>query len=171
MSCLPFRLLSFPRDKSRDVTPRLWEGGWFFIFEYSSPFCFLLIEIHYTFSNSYIVLTCYIYYYCIWWGFKTLFSCFFAGFLLFSPKGLVTGCDSSLAWEFLLFKSVLHFAFLHLLSGYYYYGYVVIGVLRPSWFTEIFFWIGLLLSKEVKQLIIIIGCISLPPEGGSVGSG
>ena len=28
------------------------------------------------------------------------------------------------------FKSVLHFAFLHLLSGYYYYDYVVIGVLR-----------------------------------------
>ena len=28
------------------------------IFEYSSTFCFLLIEIDYTFSNSYIVLTC-----------------------------------------------------------------------------------------------------------------
>ena len=61
-----------------------------------------------------------------------------------------------LAWEFLLFKSILHFAFLHLLSGYYYYDYVVIGVLRPSWFTEILFWIGLLVSKEVKQLKIII---------------
>ena len=61
-----------------------------------------------------------------------------------------------LAWEFLLIKSVLHFAFLHLLSGYYYYDYVVIGVLRPSWFTDILFWIGLLLSKEVKQLKIII---------------
>ena len=60
-----------------------------------------------------------------------------------------------LAWEFLLIKSVLHFAFLHLLSGCYYYDYVVIGVLRPSWFTEILFWIGLLLSKEVKQLKII----------------
>ena len=35
-----------------------------------------------------------------------------------------------LAWEFLLIKSVLHFTFLHLLSGYYYYDYVVIGVLR-----------------------------------------
>ena len=32
-----------------------------------------------------------------------------------------------------LIKSVLHFAFLHLLSGYCYYDYVVIGVLRPSW--------------------------------------
>ena len=32
-----------------------------------------------------------------------------------------------LAWEFLLIKCVLHFAFLHLLSGCYYYDYVVIG--------------------------------------------
>ena len=37
-----------------------------------------------------------------------------------------------LAWEFLLIKSVLQFAFLYLLSGYYYYDYVVIGVLTPS---------------------------------------
>ena len=29
-----------------------------------------------------------------------LFPCYFAGFLLFSPKGSVTGCDSSLACEF-----------------------------------------------------------------------
>ena len=36
-----------------------------------------------------------------------------------------------------LIKSVLHFAFLHPLSGYYYYDYVVIGVLRSSWLTEI----------------------------------
>ena len=41
-----------------------------------------------------------------------------------------------LAWEILLIKSVLHFAFLHLLSGYYYYDYVAIGVLMPSWLTE-----------------------------------
>ena len=41
--------------------------------------------------------------------------------------------DELLAWEFLLIKSVLHFAFLHFLPGYYYYDYVVIGVLRPSW--------------------------------------
>ena len=39
--------------------------------------------------------------------------------------------------KFLLIKSVLHFAFLHRLSGYYYYDYVVLGVLRPSWLTEI----------------------------------
>ena len=39
----------------------------------------------------------------------------------------------------LLIKSVLHFAFLHLLSGYYNDDYVAIGVLRLSWFTEILF--------------------------------
>ena len=31
----------------------------------SSPFHVLLVEFHYTFSISYIVLTCYVYYYCI----------------------------------------------------------------------------------------------------------
>ena len=35
--------------------------------------------------------------------------------------------------------NVLLFALLHLLSGYYYYDYVAIGVLRPSWFAEILF--------------------------------
>ena len=45
--------------------------------------------------------------------------------------------DALLPWEFLLIESVLHFAFLHLLSGYYYYDYVIIGVPRPSWLTEI----------------------------------
>ena len=72
-------------------------GGWMiFHFRVFKSFWFLLIEIHYTFSNSCIVLTCYVYcYYCIWLGFKTLFSCFFAWFLLFSPKGSVTVCDTS----------------------------------------------------------------------------
>ena len=55
-----------------------------------------------------------------------------------------------LALEFLLFKSVLHFTFLHLLSGYYYYDYVVICVLRPSWLTEIHCWIVKISSTVVK---------------------
>ena len=38
-----------------------------------------------------------------------------------------------LASEFLLIKSVLHFAFLHFLNCCSYYDYVVICVLRPSW--------------------------------------
>ena len=62
-----------------------WMDGWCFIFEYSSPFCFLLIQIHYAFSISYIVLTCYVYYYCIWQGFNTLFSCFFLDFYCSLP--------------------------------------------------------------------------------------
>ena len=62
-------------------------------------------------------------------GFKTLFSCVFTEFLLFSHKGSVEGCDSSLGS---LFSSELNFTFLHFLSGYYYYDYVVIGVLRNS---------------------------------------
>ena len=81
-------LLSLPRDQTRDATPRLGEGGRFFIFIWS-PFYFLLIEFHCAFSISYIVPTCYVYYYCIWLYFNTLF-CVFAGFLLFSPKGFVT---------------------------------------------------------------------------------
>ena len=45
--------------------------------------------------------------------------------------------DGTPRLEFLLIKCALHFAFLNLLSGYYYFDYVVMGLLRPSWFTEI----------------------------------
>ena len=34
-------------------------------FEYLSPFCFLLIEFHCTFSISYKILPYFVYYYCI----------------------------------------------------------------------------------------------------------
>ena len=34
-------------------------------FNYLSPFCYLLIEFHYTFSISYKILPYYVYYYCI----------------------------------------------------------------------------------------------------------
>ena len=56
----------FPKGsvKGCDVTPRV--GGWFFILDCSSPFCFLLIEFHYTFFYLLFRLTCYVYYYCIW---------------------------------------------------------------------------------------------------------
>ena len=36
-----------------------------FNFRLFNSILFLLIEIHYTFSISYVVLTCYVYYYCI----------------------------------------------------------------------------------------------------------
>ena len=34
-------------------------------FDFSSPFCFLLIKLHLTYSISYKILTNYVYYYCI----------------------------------------------------------------------------------------------------------
>ena len=104
------------------------------------------------FSISCIVLTCYVSFYSICLGFNTLLSCFFAGFLLFSPNGSVTGCDSSLGR--FCYSPVYFISRMRL-----YYDYVVnvvIGVLRPSWFTEILFWIGFLLTEEVRQLKIII---------------
>ena len=106
------------------------------------------------FFISYIVLTYHIYNYCIWLGFNPLFSCSFAGCILFSPMAWVTGCDSSLGSFFC--SPVYFLSRMHVLSCYYYYDYVVIGVLRPSWRTEILFWIGLQLSKEVKHLKIIL---------------
>ena len=39
---------------------------------------------------------------------------------------------------------------MHLVSGYYYYDYVVIGVLRPSWLTEVHCWIVQVSSTVVK---------------------
>ena len=61
---------SLRRDQSRDVTPRFREGGWFFNFwDCSRPFCFWLVELHYDFSISYVVLTFYVHYFCIWLGF------------------------------------------------------------------------------------------------------
>ena len=112
------------------MTPRLGEGGWFFIFDCSSLFCFLLIEFHCFFSISYIVLACYVYYYCILFGFNTLFFCFFAGFLLFSSKGSVKACDSSLGS--FCYSPVYFLSHVHLHYAYYYYDYVVIGVLAEA---------------------------------------
>ena len=57
----------------------LWQGeggGVFSFFDYSSPFCFLLIEFHHAFSISYKILLYYVYYYCIlieWYAVGTLF--------------------------------------------------------------------------------------------------
>ena len=39
------------------------ESGWFVIFEYLSPFCFLSIEFHCTFFISYKILPYFVYYY------------------------------------------------------------------------------------------------------------
>ena len=63
VSCF-FYCLS-PRDQSWDVTwGRVYDFS-FLIFLIFHVILFLLIEVHCTFSFSYIVQTCYIYYYCI----------------------------------------------------------------------------------------------------------
>ena len=105
------------------------KGLLFLICDCSSLFCFLLIEFYSAFSIFYIVLTCYAYYYCIWFGFNLRFSCAFSGFLLFSQKGSVTGYDSS--HGSFCYSPVYYLSCMHLHSSYYYYDYVVIGVLRP----------------------------------------
>ena len=141
-------LLSFPRDQSLDVTPGLREGGWFLIFDCTSPFCFLLIEFHCFFFISYIVLTCYVYYYCIWLGFNMLLSCFLAGFQLFSPKGSVTGCDSSLTsfcyTPLSSFRLCIFFRLLLLRIRSNRCAEALVVYKR-------YLCIGLLLSKEIKQ--------------------
>ena len=62
-------------------------------------------------------------------------------FSLFS-QGISHGMSSRLEFVILQCISFRNRA----LSGYYYSDYVIIGVLRPSRFTEILFLIGLLLS-------------------------
>ena len=51
MCRLLFIQLSFTRDQTRDVTPRLEESGWFLIFDCWTYFVFLLIEFHDVFSH------------------------------------------------------------------------------------------------------------------------
>ena len=105
------------------------------------------------FFLSHIVLTCYVYCYCMWLDFNTLFSCFFAGFLLFSPKGSVTGCDSSLGsfcyslvTSFRVHASSFRLLLLRLCGNRCAEALVIY---RNSL-------MGLLLSKEVMQLKTII---------------
>ena len=70
----------------------------------------MLIEFHYTFSISYIVLT-----------FMFIIIVFDRVSTRSSPVSLRDFYFSLARDSTLLIKSVLHFAFLHLLSGYYYY--------------------------------------------------
>ena len=69
----------------------------------------------------------------------------FAGFLLFSAKESVTGCYSSLG-SFCYSIIILHFEFMHLLSGYCYSDNVINGVLRPSWLNK-------------NSLLNFLGCV------------
>ena len=116
-------------------------GGWM-IFDFrlfKSIFFFVNWNSSYFFHILYSTkMLCLLLLYLI--GFNALFSCFFRRISTVLFQGISHGMWL-LDWEFLLLKNVLPFAFLYLLSGYYYYDYVVIGVLRPSWVTEIRCWI------------------------------
>ena len=108
-------------------------GGWFFIFWL---FVSILLFVKSNFMVLFPFLIKFYHIMCIIIVFRVgsekLFSCFFSGFLLFSPKGSVTGCDSSIG-SFCYSRIILHIVFMHLRSGYYYYYYVIMGVLRPLW--------------------------------------
>ena len=107
------------------------------IWKWTRLFKFILLFVNWVsfwFSISFILLPCYVYYSCIWLGFNLLFSCFFTGFLLFSPKGSVMGCVSSL--RSFCYSPVCFLSRMHLHFSYYYYAYVIIGVLRPLWLNR-----------------------------------
>ena len=85
-----------------------------YIFDFGSPFCFCLL-------NFIVLFPFFIKYYNIVFIIIVFrLGSDKPGFLLFSPNGSVTGCDSSLG-SFCYSRIILHFAFMHLLSGYYYY--------------------------------------------------
>ena len=81
---------------------------YFSFFDCSNPFCFLLIECHCTFSISLKYYNIMFIFTVFRLGSDTLFSCFFAVFRLFSHKGSVTGCDSSLG-SFCYSRMIFHF--------------------------------------------------------------
>ena len=105
------------------------EGDWMiFHFRLFKSILFLFIEFHYVFSISYLVLTCYVYYYCMY-----LIRFYHALFLFLRRISTVLSQGIShgmwlLAWKFLLFSSVLPFEYAS--SGYYYNDNEVTGVPR-----------------------------------------
>ena len=138
---------------SQGISHGMWLLAWreWMIFHFrlfkSILFCVHLISS--CFSISYIVLTCYVYYYCIWFGFNTLFSCSFAGFLLFSPKGSVT--DVTPRMGIFCYSPLYFLSRMHLRSGYCYYYYVQWVCWGPRGLQKLSFeYFGLLLSKEVS---------------------
>ena len=106
----------FPKGSVTGCYSSLW-GVWT-IFHFRLIRSFLLFEFHYVFFISYKKETCYVYHYCILLGFNMLI-CFSAVFLLFSPKGSVTGCDFPLGS--FCYSPVYFLSRMHLHSGYYYY--------------------------------------------------
>ena len=128
----------------------LLESGRFLIFRFQSILFWVLL---YDTSMLWLLLL----YSIRFQTFNMLFSCSSLDFYCSLSRD--QSRDVTLCLGVSVLFQCLSFAFMRLLSGYYYYDYVVRAVLRPSWFTEITFWIGLLLSIEVKQLMIIITMI------------
>ena len=98
-------------------------GGWMILnfFYCSSPFCFFvnwlsLYFFLFVIKSSHIMIIIIV----LFRLSSDKLVCFNTGFPLFSPKGLVMGFDSLLG-SFCYSKMILHFIFMHLLSGYYYY--------------------------------------------------
>ena len=86
---------------SQGISHGMWLWSmWLLAWGRVDDFSFSIVQFHFfcrlnfIFFISCIVVICHVYYCCIWLGFNTLFCCFFAGFILFSPKGSVTGCNS-----------------------------------------------------------------------------
>ena len=103
--CYLFYCLS--QGKSHGMCLLAWGLGWV-IFHFRLFNSILIVNwISLFFLIFYIVLTSYVYYYCIWLCFNTLFL--HRIFTVLS-KGIRHG-TWLLAWEFLLFFSVLHFAY------------------------------------------------------------
>ena len=123
------------------MTPRLGEGGWFFHFRLFTSVLFFVNWISLFFSISYIVLTCY---YCIWLGFNMMST-------VLSQRDQSRDMTPRLG-VFVILQCTSFRLCIFIPATII----TTIGVLRPSWFTEILFWIGLLLSKEFKRLKIII---------------
>ena len=138
ISCLQFLLLFFPKGPVMGCDSSLGGGWMIFHFQVFKSILFFVnwnslyfFQLLYSTNMLCLLLLCLI-------GFQNNLLLFLRWIYTVLSQGISHGMWL-LAWEFLLIKSVLHFAFLHLLASYYYYDYVVIGVLRPSWFTEIFF--------------------------------
>ena len=88
------------------------EGRCFSFFDRSITFQFLFQKI----VERFLL---FLYFSCVGFG-RNKFSYFSAGFFLFSPKGSVAGCDSSLG-SFCYFITCIPVQFMTLQSSYYYY--------------------------------------------------
>ena len=115
-------------------------GGWWMIvnfFDCSSLLCFLIIKLNYIFSHFLMNITI------LPWMFLLLYLDWVVistspvssqDFLCSLSRDQSRDVTSRLGVCYS--RMILHFAFMHLLSGYYYYDYVIIGVLMLKFSIE-----------------------------------